>query len=347
MPRIFLTHTPEMRDNYYGARAVAGLRALGELFTHEDPHPLTADQLVAAAAGCQHIVSDRQTPGYGAIFARLPDLLSFSRCAVDIRNVDVAAASAAGVLVTRASAGFMASVSEWIIGAMIDLSRNITASVITYRGGGVPVAGMGRELRNSTVGVIGYGQIARYFCDLALGFRMRVLVADPYAKVDNPALTQCSVAQLLAESDYVVCLAIANEATENLMNAAAFRQMKKSAYFVNASRGNLVDDAALVEALDEGWFAGAALDVGRDPDQMPVLALARHPRIIATPHLAGLTPDAVEHQSLETVRQVGELVAGRIPAGAVNAEHATRFQKMSESMAAGKVSDSIAAGHRV
>src|SRR6202012_2699699 len=140
---------------------------------------------------------------------------------------------------------------------------------------------------------------------------MTVLIADPYKKVSSPELTQVSQADLLAKSDFVICLAIANEATENLMNAAAFAAMKPSAYFINLSRGNLVDEAALEAALDAKQIAGAALDVGRAQDQMPTPSLARRADVIATPHIAGLTPDAAEHQAFDTVNQVKELLAGR------------------------------------
>jgi D-3-phosphoglycerate dehydrogenase len=125
-----------------------------------------------------------------------------------------------------------------------------------------------------------------------------------------------------------VCLAVANEATENLVDAAAFALMKPSAYFINLSRGNLVDEAALARALDEGKIAGAAMDVGRAPDQMPSPALAARADVIATPHIAGLTPEAIEHQALETVQQVAELLAGRIPNGAVNAASASRIVRL-------------------
>ena len=328
MARIFLTHTPDMRANYYGEKAEAGLRALGEVHVHDGSAALTAPQLIDAAADCDFIVSDRQTRGDPEVFRQLPNLIAFLRCAVDIRNVNVDAASDAGVLVTRASAGFMASVSEWVIGAMIDLSRNVSDSVGTYRANRKPIPAMGRELRGSTLGIIGYGQIARYLCQLALPFGMRVRVYDPHVRVDNDALVQSSLPELLADSDYVVCLAIASPQTENLMDADAFRQMKESAFFINASRGELVDDAALSKALDDGWIAGCALDVGRDPDQMPAVALARHPKVIATPHIAGLTPPAVQHQALETVEQLQQLLAGRIPKGAVNSEKASRLARI-------------------
>jgi D-3-phosphoglycerate dehydrogenase len=104
--------------------------------------------------------------------------------------------------------------------------------------------------------------------------------------------------------------------------------MKPGAFFINASRGNLVDEIALREALDSGHLAGCALDVGRAPDQMPTPALAHHPKVIATPHVAGLTPESIEHQSLETVAQAAEIIQGRAPKGAVNAASATRLARL-------------------
>ena len=122
----------------------------------------------------------------------------------------------------------------------------------------------------------------------------------------------------------MVCLAIANEETENLMDAAAFARMKPDAFFINMSRGNLVDEAALAKALTEGRIAGAAMDVGRAPDQMPSPELARLPNVIATPHIGGLTPPASESQAFDTVRQVEALVKGEVPPGAANLESWTR-----------------------
>ena len=112
------------------------------------------------------------------------------------------------------------------------------------------------------------------------------------------------------------------------MNAAAFAQMKRTAHFINLSRGNLVDEVALAAALDAKQIAGAAMDVGRAQDQMPSLALARRADVIATPHAAGLTPEAIEHQAFDTVNQVAELVAGRVPPGAQNTEQATRLARL-------------------
>ena len=328
MARVFLTHTPDMLANYYGPRAVAALREIAEVVVNPTGRVLDAAGLTEHARGCEIVVSDRQTPGYAAFFEAAPDLVAFLRCAVDIRNVDVAAASRAGILVTRATPGFAASVAELGIGLMIDLARGVSDAVIEYRKGQEPRARMGRQLEGSTVGIIGYGVIGRTLAPLAKALGMRVLVTDPYARVEDEGIEQVSFAALLAESDFVVCLAVATEETENLMDAAAFSRIKPGAYFVNLSRGNLVDEAALEAALEAKRIAGAALDVGRAPDQMPSLRLARRPDVIATPHTAGLTPSAVEHQAFDTVAQVRALLAGEVPPGAVNAEQATRLSRL-------------------
>jgi D-3-phosphoglycerate dehydrogenase / 2-oxoglutarate reductase len=325
-PKVFLTHGPSALTNYYGERALGALRAVADVQLNDSDAPWTLDALAAAAQHCDIVVSDRRAEGPAALLQRLPRLTAFVRCAVDIRNIDVAAASALGILVTQASAGFAAAVSEWVIGTMIDLSRGISDAVGRYRAGATPIACMGRELRGATLGVIGYGQIGRHVAALGQAFGMRVLVADPHARVTDAAVTQVPLPQLLADADVVVCLATATPATENLMDAAAFGAMRRGALFVNASRGNLVDEAALLHALDSGHLAGAALDVGRAPDQMPSPALARHPRVIATPHIGGLTPPAIEHQSIETARQVADIVAGCMPVGAVNADAASRVR---------------------
>lgn len=328
MATILLTHPPQVRDNYYSDRALVGLSALGDVRRNPLGRELDTAELIDAARGCEVIVTHRHVPGDPELFARLPDLVAFCRCAMDIRNVDVAAATANGVLVTHASAGFVAATAEWVLGAMIDLGREISLSTVDYKNGKVREAKMGRQLRGATLGVIGYGQIGRTLCELALALGMRVLVSDPYAKIANAGLTQIALPQLLAEADFVACLAAATDETENLMNEQAFATMKPRAFFVNASRGNLVDEPALLRALDSGRLAGCATDVGRDHDQKPSLALARHPRVIATPHIGGLTPQATEHQALETVAQVGEILQGRAPKGAVNADKASRLARL-------------------
>jgi len=315
--KILLTHSPEARANYYGARALEALRAVGDVVLYEKQVPLEGEALIAAAADCDIVLSCRVSPGPAQLFEQLPRLIAFMRCAIDIRNIDVPAASRAGVLVTQASAGFVASVSEMVIAFMVDLARGITRSAIVYRRNENPQAQMGRELRGSTLGVIGYGAIGREVARIGNALGMRVLVNDPYVSAAN----SIPLDQLLAQSDFVVPLAVATAETENLIDKNAFAKMKRGAYFINVSRGNLVDEAALEAALDSGRLAGCAMDVGRAPDQMPTPRLAARADVVATPHVGGLTPPAIEHQALETVAQAAEIVKGRAPKGAVNAGH--------------------------
>ena len=327
MTPVFVTHPQDKLDLYFGERATRALQAIAEVRFNPEARELSTAELAAAAQDCEVLIAYRQTPGPAALFDALPRLAAFVRCAMDIRTVDVDAASARGVLVTQASPGFVPAVAEWILGVMIDLGRGIGRYAQAYREGGAPEPLMGRQLRSSTLGVIGYGQIGRYLGELAQALGMRVLACDPAPIARAPMLEQVALPALLAQSDFVVCLAPANARTERLMNAQAFAAMKPGAFFINAARGELVDDAALLAALDAGHLGGCAIDVGRAPDQMPAPALASHPRVIATPHIGGLTLPAIEHQALETVAQVGALLRGEMPPGAVNPAQATRLAR--------------------
>ena len=322
--KILLTHTPHMRDNYYGARALAGLTSLGEVVLHQGSETLEGQALIAAAGGCDLIVADRATALPAPVFDALASLRAVLRCAVDIRNIDVAAASSHGILVTHAKPGFVESVTELVLGFLVDLNRGISSATAAYQAGRTPVARRGRQLAGTTIGIIGYGAIGRAVAPLAAAMGMRVLISDPHVAVEEPGFHQVNLPTLLAGSDHVVCLAVATEATENLINAEAFARMRRDAVFINVSRGNLVDEAALAAAITEGRIAGAALDVGRAPDQMPTPAIAGLPNVIATPHIGGLTPPAIEAQALHTVEQVRALVSGAVPNGAVNTATWTR-----------------------
>jgi D-3-phosphoglycerate dehydrogenase / 2-oxoglutarate reductase len=322
--KVLLTHTPQARAQYYGERSLSGLQAIAQVQLHQGDHALDAFGLIAAAHDVEIIIADRLTAGPSEIFPRLPKLRAFVRCAVDIRNIDVDSASRAGVLVTRAGPGFVQSVAELALGFMVDLSRGVSRASADYHAARKPEVIMGRQLAGSRIGIIGYGSIGRHLAGIAKVLGMEVLVADPFASVDEPDIQHVSLDDLLTGSDFVVCLAVANDATENLIGQAALARMQPHAFFINLSRGNLVDEAALTAALRENRIAGAAMDVGRALDQMPTPELAKLPNVIATPHIGGLTPPAIESQSLETVRQVEKIIAGKIPVGAVNADRWTR-----------------------
>ncbi|TPG57816.1 hydroxyacid dehydrogenase [Roseomonas nepalensis] len=325
--KVFLSHSTETFPGYFGDRALAALREHAEVVRNTTDRELRDEELARAAAGCQAIIAYRGSPGTAATFAASPELVAFLRCAVDISTIDVPAASAGGILVTRATPGFTDSVAELGIGMMVDLARGVTRAASAYHRGEIPPPSTGVQLSASTLGLVGYGRIARRMAVTARALGMRVLAYDPYAPPEDPGVEAVGFGEALA-ADFVVCLAIASPETANLMDARAFAAMRRGAFFINLSRGELVDEAALEGALDSGHLAGAAMDVGRAPDQMPSPRLASRPDVIATPHLAGLTPEAAEHQAMDTVRQVAALAAGRVPEGAVNAEAAHRLDRL-------------------
>jgi len=327
--KVLLTHTPQSRRQYYGERALAALRELAEVRLNERDAALDPPALIAAAADVDVIIADRLAAAPAEVFRALPSLKAFLRVAVDIRNIDVAAASAAGVLVTRANPGFMTAVAELALGFLVDLSRGISRASADYHAGRAPQVRMGRELAGATAGIIGYGAIGHHLAPMLTGLGMRVLVTDPHVRLAPGPLEQVALDDLLARSDYVICLAVAAAETENLIDARALAHMRREACFINLSRGNLVDEAALMRALREERIAGAAMDVGRATDQMPSPDLAMLPNVIATPHIGGLTPQAIQAQALDTVRQLDAIRRGEAPEGAVNPEAWARRPRLS------------------
>ncbi len=153
--KILLTHTPQSRAQYYGERSLEGLQAIAQVKLHQSSDALDAAGLIEAAREVDIIVADRLTAGPGEIFPALPNLRAFVRCAVDIRNIDVEAASAAGVLVTQAGPGFVQSVAELAVGFMVDLSRGVSRATADYHSERKPEIIMGRQLAGSRLGIIG------------------------------------------------------------------------------------------------------------------------------------------------------------------------------------------------
>jgi D-3-phosphoglycerate dehydrogenase len=321
MTRLFVSHPLNRFDPYFGQRALSALQAVAEVRCNPSAHELPVAQLIEAARDCDAIIAAAGTPGPELLFKACPRLAAFVRCGTDVRTVDLAAADAHGVLVTHASDDGIPAVAEWCIGAMLDLGRGTSYYAEAYHAGRVPLPFLGRQLRDSTLAVIGNGPVATHLGDLAsaLGMHVRIALHDR----PDPA----SFPNLLAASDFVVCLAPAQSGTLHWFGAAAFAAMRPGSFFVNASRGELVDENALLEALNSGHLRGAAIDVGMTTYQLPTGTLARHPRVTATPRIGGFTQPAMEHQAMECVQQISALLRGDIPKGALNAAQARRVRQ--------------------
>jgi D-3-phosphoglycerate dehydrogenase len=326
--KILVTHNNDLLVNFYNVDAVEELKTFADVRVNGTDTPLQGEALIEAARDVDIIVSDRLAPGTPQVFESLPNLAVFMRCAVDIRNIDVEAASKAGTLVVRCSSGYNEAVAEVAIGLVLTLARRIHIGDRLYKEGqAIQPMILGRQLHGASIGIIGFGNIGKRIGDLAIAFGMKVHAFDPYIRIVNGCVAQTTFDGVLA-CDFVVCAAYATPETERMMNRAAFAKMRPDAFFVNISRGILVDEEALHEALVSGTIAGAGLDVGLGHDQQPDPAIAALPNVVAVPHVAGLTREASDHQAFETVRQIRELMAGKMPALAMNAHRATRLERL-------------------
>lgn len=326
--RVFLTYTDEELATYYSEAGLAGLQRHAEVVRNQTGRVLQGRELADAATGCQVIVAHRSAPGQAETFEHAPELVAFLRGAVDISTIDVAAASRHGVLITRATAGFSHAVAELGMGMMIDLARGLSRAAVAYRDGVEPVLGKGVQLTGASLGVIGHGRIGQRLAELGRGIGMTVHVHDPHVDQELLGPAAASFHDLLRSCDFVVCLAVAVPETVRLMDARAFAAMKPGASFINLARGELVDEDALEAALDSGHLRGAALDVGMAADQKPSRRFWGRGDVVLMPHVGGMTMQAREHQTQDTVRQVAALALGRMPEGAVNPAEATRLARL-------------------
>lgn len=324
--QVFVSHNHEDLQAYYG-RSLPMLEALPGVTAVCNPHGhnLTTDELIVLAADCQVIVAHRSTPGPAELFERLPDLLAMFRTAIDISTIDVAAASANGVLIANADKSFIASTAELALGLLIDCARNISASNIDYRAGDEPPQRPGRQLRGTTAGIIGYGAIGAYLADLLRSVGMEVLVCDPVADAAADGFTQVDLSTLLDRSEVVIPLTPGDEENRGLISSAELSAMPAGSMLINVSRGEVIDEAAVLDALERGHLGAVGMDVGSGADQRPSLLLAGRPGVVATPHLGGLTPANADAQAASSVDQVEALLAGTLPPRSVNPDAATRL----------------------
>jgi phosphoglycerate dehydrogenase-like enzyme len=212
-----------------------------------------------------------------------------SRIGVGYDNVDVAAAAQAGIAVCYAPEAPTVSTAEHTIALMLAVTKGLLEAH------GRAVASVpsppptSLELDGCTLGLVGLGRIGRRVAKAAIGLGMQVVAHDPYVESGGGVVELVSLDDLLACSDVISLHAPATASTEHLLSAAAFERMKPGAYLVNCARGGLVDQDALLAAVDNGRLAGAALDV-TDPEPLPVgHPLLEHPRVLVTPHIASST----------------------------------------------------------
>ncbi len=220
--------------------------------------------------------------------ASAPRLSLIARAGVGVDNIDVAAATERHVRVVNAPEAATTSVAELAIALYLSLVRGLVPAIEATRAGNWDRTVRGRELAGKTVGFVGFGRIARAIAQRLEPFGVERLAYDPYWPAPVPSVRRVEFETLLRSSDIVSVHAALTPENHHLLNAAAFAAMRESSYLVNLARGALVDEAALIAALDSGRIAGAALDV-YEVEPPTNERLLRHPRVLPTPHLGAST----------------------------------------------------------
>ncbi len=259
-----------------------------------------------------------------AQFERAPKLRLVSNYAVGYNNVDVAAATRRGILVTNTPDVLTETTADLAWALLLAAARRVVEGDRFVRAGQFrgwkPSLFLGHDVHHRTLGVIGFGRIGRAVARRALGFAMRVVYYDPMASVpEDLAAEPVSLEQLLGESDFVSIHCPLTPETRHLLDETAFRAMKSTAVLVNTARGPVVDEAALVRALKEGWIAAAGLDVyEREPELTE--GLAELPNVVLTPHVGSGSHETRRAMARLAVGAVLDLAAGKRPAHPVNPE---------------------------
>ncbi len=263
------------------------------------------------------------------VLKKAPKLRVIGRAGVGVDNVDLDAATAAGVLVMNTPGGNAVSVAEHTLALMLSMARFVPQASASTRGGKWEKKKfLGNELRGKTLGIVGLGSIGREVVKRAMSFEMRIIAHDPYVSgqtADDLGIELATLPELYRQSDFITLHVGLTPETERMLNAEAFAQMKPGVRIVNCARGELVDLTALDQAIASGQVAGAGLDVfeKEPPGELPVFA---HEAIVATPHIAGSTEEAQEIVGIRIVEQLVDYLQSGVALNAVNMPPVTAEQ---------------------
>ena len=256
------------------------------------------------------------------VLAKAPKLRVVGRAGVGVDNVDLPAATAAGVLVMNTPGGNAISVAEHTIALMLSLARAIPqASASTKSGKWEKKKFLGSELRGKTLGIIGLGSIGREVVKRALPFEMRIIAHDPYVSSLTAADLHIELVDLKAlyqQSDYISLHMALTPETQKLLSTEAFNSMKPTVRIINCARGELIDTAALNEAMAAGKVAGAGLDVFEKEPPAADDPILTQENLLATPHIGGSTEEAQEIVGVRIVEQIVEYLQHGVAINAVN-----------------------------
>lgn len=307
-------------------RLAAKYSVLREGALHKDPARLR--ELIRDA---RTILIRNQTKLTADVLAAAPKLIGIGRLGVGLDNIDVETASKLGIVVIAPLNANAVSVAELTLGLMLALARKIPYADRSTKAGGWDRLGCtGTELAGKTLAICGFGRIGRLVAARARAFGMPIRVFDPYVKADAPTLLEVGallcdkLENALAEADFVTTHLPLTPATNGMFNARTFAAIKRGARFINTSRGGVVDEAALLEALRSGQLGGAGLDVREIEPPKQRAGLEEMDNVILLPHIGAFTVEAQTRTFEAVTADIDQLLQEGSAANAVNFERPRR-----------------------
>src|ERR1700730_2194037 len=319
-PRVMLSRSlPE--------EVIVRARGRADVDLHTGDKPLSKTELIARVKDREGLVCLITDTIDASVLESCPGLKVVSNVAVGFNNIDVAAATKRGVVVTNTPDVLTETTADFAWTLLMATARRVVEADRYVRDGKFTqweyMVLLGGDVHDKTLGIIGFGRIGRAMARRALGFNMRVVyqdavAADPATERELRA-TRTDTATLLRDSDFVSIHTPLLPETRHLINAQSLRTMKKTAYLVNASRGPVVDEAALVQALTEGWIAGAGLDVFEEEPKVHPSLMGLH-NVVLAPHIASASSDTRLQMANLAVDNCLAVLEGRTPPTPVNPE---------------------------
>lgn len=286
--------------------------------------------LIASLKDANGLIVRSETRVDAELLAAGPDLVVVARAGVGVDSIDVSAATQAGIVVLNVPAANTLAATEQTFALMLAMLRKVVPAANALREGvwdRNPF--IGTELNGKTLGIIGLGRIGGNVAVRAKAFGMRLIAADPFitsARAESFAATLMPLDELLRTADIVTIHTPLNSQTRGMLDAAKLALLRPHAYLINCARGGLIDEAALLAALDADALAGAAIDVVAIEPPPPAgngAKLHRHPKIVASPHLGGSTHEALGRIATELAADLVNVLSGRPVTGAVNVPKAS------------------------
>jgi D-3-phosphoglycerate dehydrogenase len=279
------------------------------------------DQLAADLTDAEAIVVRSATKVTATLIEAAPNLRAIARAGTGVDNVDVAAASARGIVVMNAPGANSVSVAELAVGMMLSLARHLPAADASMKlGKWEKKRFLGRELREKTLGLAGLGRIGQEVARRSAAFGMRLIAHDPFISQQvarDLGVELVTLDDLFARADFVSLHMPSNANTRSMINAERLANARKGICILNTARGDLVDESALADAIESGHVGGAALDVfHKEPPGDPRLQML--PQVVATPHIAASTREGQELVGTETAAALRDFLRDGVIRNAVN-----------------------------